>query len=81
MGGSTVVPEVPAKAGVSTVMPQEPRGASPSAQELGAGSKWPHFDEVERGSGGSAPKRICRLTALRWVINYTVFSCFSHISS
>ena len=78
MGSSDVAPKVPAEVGGSTIVPQEPRGAgrstdvrqemsevSPTAQEQGAGSKRPHSDEAEQGSGGSSPKRICRPTALR----------------
>jgi len=64
-GGSTIRPEVPAEVGISTIVPQEPRGASPSAQEQGAISKWPHSDEVEQRSMGSPPKDIYCLTALR----------------
>ena len=72
-GGSAAVPELLAVAGSSVVVPQDPRGASPSAQEQGAGSKRPRFDEAERESGGSPPKHIYRPTALRWVITSSVF--------
>ena len=60
VGGSAIAPEVQAEAGGSAVVPQEPRGAgnvvdvpqelpgaSLSALEQGAGSKWPHSDDVE----------------------------------
>ncbi|XP_066347672.1 uncharacterized protein [Miscanthus floridulus] len=63
-GGSATAPEVPAEAGGSTVAPQDPSGASPSAQEQGAGSKRPRPDEAEQRSGASPPKRICRPTAM-----------------
>ena len=81
MGGSAIGLEVPAEVGGTTIAPLEPSGASPSTQEWEEGSKRPCSDEVERGSGDSPPKRICRPTALRWVITSSIFSCFSQISS
>ena len=64
-GGSTVAPKVLAEVGGTTVTPQEPRGASPSAQEQGAGLKQIRSDETEQRSGGSPPKRVCHPTVLR----------------
>ena len=78
MGGSSIVPKVPAETGDSAVVPQEPRGAgrstnvpqellgaSPSAQEQGAGLKRPRSNETEQGLGGSSPERIYRPIVLR----------------
>jgi len=64
-GGSAAMPEMSAEAGGSTIMPQESRGASPSAQEQGAGSKRPRSDEAEQRSGGLPPKRIYHPMASR----------------
>ena len=64
VGGSASTPEVLAEVGGPAIVPQDPRGASPSAQEQGAGSKRPRLGEAEHRSGGSPPKRICRPTAL-----------------
>ena len=63
--GSAAAPEVLAEVGGSAVVPQEPRGASPSTQEQGAGLKRPRSDKAEQRSGGLPPKCICRLMALR----------------
>ena len=46
-GGSAVVPQEPRGAGHVVDVPQELPGASLSALEQGAGSKWPHSDDVE----------------------------------
>ena len=48
-GSSAIMPQAPRGAGRSANVPRELLGASPSAQEQGAGSKWPHSDEAERG--------------------------------
>ena len=64
VGGFATAPEVPVEAGGSTTMPQDPRGASPSAQEQGAGLKRPRPDETEQRSGGLPPKHTYRPMAL-----------------
>ena len=46
-GSYAAVPEMSVEMGSSTITPQESRGASPSAQEQGAGLKWPRPNEVE----------------------------------
>ena len=76
VGGSTTVPKMSTEAGGSIVVPQELRGASPSAQEQGVGSKQLHPDEAEQRSGGLLSKRICRPTALRRVVSFSIFSVF-----
>ena len=64
-GSSAAAPEMSVEAGGSTIVPQESRGVSPSAQEQGASSKRPRPDEAEQRSGGSPTKRICHPTMLR----------------
>ena len=65
MGGSATAPEMSTEAGGSAITPQESRGASPFAQEQGAGSKRRRPNKAEQRSGVSPPKHIRRPTTLR----------------
>ena len=81
MGGSVAALEVPVEVGSSAVVPQDPRGASPSAQEQGAGLKWPCSDEVEQRSEGSPPQTHLPPDGVEVSCQFLYFFCFSWISS